>query len=95
LTGLLRKELNYDGLIITDALEMNAIKKHWSCDKASVMAFKAGADVLLMPDSLEKAYNGILNAVINGDITEDTIDKSLHRILKVKYKRGILKDILE
>jgi len=95
LTGLLREELNYDGLIITDALEMNAIKKHWSCDKASVMAFKAGADVLLMPDSLEKAYNGILNAVINGDITEDTIDKSLHRILKVKYKRGILKDILE
>lgn len=95
LTGLLRKELNYEGLIITDALEMEAIKKHWPCDKASIMAFKAGADILLMPDSLEKAYNGILDAAINGDITQDSIDKSIYRILKVKYKRGLLKNISE
>lgn len=95
LTDLLRKELHYDGLIITDALEMQAIKKHWPCDKASIMAFKAGADILLMPDSLEKAYNAILNAAVNGDITEDRIDKSVYRILKVKYKRGVLKNISE
>ena len=59
------------------------------------MAFKAGADILLMPDSLEKAYNGILDAAINGDITQDSIDKSIYRILKVKYKRGLLKNISE
>ncbi|HQD29248.1 beta-N-acetylhexosaminidase [Acetivibrio saccincola] len=94
LTGLLREELNFGGLIITDALEMKAIKKHWSSGEASVMAFKAGADILLMPESLEKAYNTILEAVLNGDIAEERIDKSLYRILKVKYKRGILEGML-
>ena len=58
------------------------------------MAFKAGADILLMPESLEKAYNTILEAVLNGDIAEERIDKSLYRILKVKYKRGILEGML-
>lgn len=90
LTGILREDLNYDGLIITDSLKMNAIKNYWSSDQAAIMAFKAGADILLMPDSLEKAYNSILNAVIDGDITEDRIDQSIRRILEVKYKRGIL-----
>ncbi|MDQ2087119.1 beta-N-acetylhexosaminidase [Herbivorax sp. ANBcel31] len=91
LTDLLRKELEYDGLIITDALEMKAIKNHWNCSEASIMALKAGADILLMPDSLEEAYNSILNAVVDGYITEDRIDQSVRRILEVKHKRGILK----
>ncbi|TYQ16507.1 UNVERIFIED_CONTAM: beta-N-acetylhexosaminidase [Acetivibrio alkalicellulosi] len=91
LTDLLRDELNFNGLIITDALEMKAISDYWCSAQASVMAFNAGADIILMPDSLGEAFNGIHDAVLKGDITEERLNESVRRILQVKLKRNILK----
>ncbi|WP_243467446.1 beta-N-acetylhexosaminidase [Acetivibrio straminisolvens] len=92
LTGLLRNKLKHQKLIITDAMEMKAISNYWSSSEAAVMAFKAGADIILMPDSLDKAYNGILEAVKNGEITEERLNESLRRILTVKLERNILEN---
>ncbi|AOY76394.1 glycoside hydrolase family 3 protein [Clostridium formicaceticum] len=87
---LLRNHLKYEKLIITDALEMKAITKYWTPEEAAVLAFAAGADILLMPSSLEKAYEGLLKAVKEGRITEERLNESVRRILNVKYDRGIL-----
>lgn len=86
LTGYLRDTMGYDGIIITDALNMGAIQDNYPSGKAAVMAFTAGADLLLMPADFKEAYNGILDAVQNGDVTEKRIDESLTRILKVKLE---------
>ncbi len=90
LTELLREELNFNGLIITDALEMKAITNYWSAARASVMALKAGADIILMPSSLDDAYHGILKAVRQGEISEERVEQSVRRILEVKLRRKIL-----
>jgi len=86
----LRNELKHEKLIITDAMEMKAISNYWSSSKAAVMAFKAGADIILMPESFEEAYNGILKAVKDGEITEERLNQSLQRILALKFERNIL-----
>lgn len=85
LTEKLRKELKFNGVIITDAMEMGAIRKEYSSDQAAVMAVLAGADIILMPYDYKRAYDGILKAVENGTITEKRIDQSLKRILNLKY----------
>ena len=92
LTGLLRRELGHEKLIITDAMEMKAISKYWSSSEAAVMAFKAGADIILMPASLDEAYNGVLEAIENGEIAEERLNESLQRILSVKLQRKILEN---
>lgn len=93
LTGILRNEMNFDNLIITDALEMKAISKYWSPAEASVAAFKAGADILLMPGSLSEAFNAILDAINKGEIPVERLDDSVRRILRVKRERNILNPI--
>ncbi|MDO4178142.1 MAG: glycoside hydrolase family 3 protein [Phascolarctobacterium sp.] len=86
ITDLLRNELGYDGLIITDALNMKAISKQYSADKAAVKAFEAGADILLVPENFKRAYEGMLKAVRTGKISEARINASLLRIVKTKLK---------
>ena len=86
LTGRLREELGYKGVIITDSLSMGAIKKNYTSAEASLTAFKAGADILLMPQDLEESYNAILNAVKSGEISEERLDQSVQRILVLKDK---------
>lgn len=83
-TEILRNDLSYTGIVITDALNMGAVTENYSSSEAAVLAFKAGADLLLMPGNLEKAHEGIYNAVMAGDITEDRIDESLRRIIRAK-----------
>jgi len=90
LTGILRNDMNFSRLIITDALEMGAISKYWLPGEAAVNAFKAGADVLLMPASLSEAYEGLLEAVREGRISQERLDQSVRRILMVKEERNIL-----
>ncbi len=92
LTEILRNEMKFKGLIITDALEMAAISKYYTPDAAAVKAFEAGADILLMPESIEKAYGGLLEAVKSGRISEERLNESVKRILDVKYRRGILEN---
>lgn len=83
-TGILRNLLGFKGLIITDALEMKAITNDYSSGEAAVAAIKAGCDVLLMPANLTKAFNAVLEAVKEGEISEERIDESVRRILTYK-----------
>lgn len=84
-TDALRTELNFDGVIITDALNMSAISEYYSSDEAAIMALKAGCDMILMPEDFELAYNGVLQAVQAGMISEERINDSLRRIYRIKY----------
>lgn len=84
-TDILRKELDYDGVIISDALSMTSITEYYTSEQAAVLALKAGCDMVLMPENFEEAYRGVLDAVENGTISEERIDDSLKRIYRIKY----------
>lgn len=89
-TDVLREELGFDGIVITDSMVMNAITDYYNADTAAVMAITAGVDIILMPADLEQAVNGILSAVDSGPITEERIDESVLRILRTKLESGII-----
>lgn len=84
-TNILRNELNFKGVIITDALNMSAISEYYSSEQAAVMALRAGCDMVLMPENFEEAYQGVLKAVQEGTISEERINDSLRRIYRIKY----------
>ena len=84
ITDILRGELGFEGIVITDALDMTAITDYYTPEEAAVMALEAGADMLLMPEDFEKAYNAVLAAVQDGTISEERINESLDRIYRVK-----------
>lgn len=84
LTDRLRGELGYRGLIVTDSLGMGAIKKYYKAGDAAVMAFNAGNDIILMPAYFFEAYEGFLEAVKSGQISQKRLDESLLRILRFK-----------
>lgn len=86
ITNTLRGELGYNGIVITDAMNMSAITEYYAADEAAVMALKAGADMILMPENFETAYNGVLAAVQEGVIAEERVNESLKRIYRVKYR---------
>lgn len=86
ITGVLRGKLEFDGVVITDALNMGAITQQYTSSEAAVKAFQAGADMLLMPDNFEEAYGGMLEAVKSGAISEERLEQSLRRILNVKLR---------
>jgi beta-N-acetylhexosaminidase len=89
LTRLLRDELRFQGLIVTDALDMGAIVKGFGPADASVKALEAGADVLLMPPDAEVAVNAIVAAVRRGRISQKRLDQSVTRVLAAKMKLGL------
>lgn len=90
ITGLLRNELGYDGVVITDSLQMGAITEYYGAAEAVLASLDAGADIFLMPAYLSESYNAVLEAVQSGSIPENRIDESVLRILKVKINRHIL-----
>lgn len=81
ITDILRGELGYDGIVITDSLRMGAVTERFGSAEAAVAAVEAGADILLMPSDFFAARQGILDAVREGQISEERIDESLFRIL--------------
>lgn len=85
----LRGELGFQGVIVTDALEMNAIKNHFAPEQAAVAALRAGVDVLLMPSNLRKAFDGVVQAVEDGTISEERLNESVRRVLTLKQKAGL------
>lgn len=87
---ILREELQYDGIIITDAMNMKIITKFYEAGQAAVSAIKAGNDMILMPDNFESAYEAVSEAVEEGTLSEKRINASVRRILEVKIRRGIL-----
>ena len=82
---ILREQMGYDGVVITDALNEQAITDYYAADEAAVMALKAGCDMIYMPEDFEQAYQGVLKAVQDGVISEDRIDDALRRIYRIKY----------
>ena len=85
-TDLLREQMGYDGVVVTDALNMGAVAQHYSSEQAAVKALEAGADLILMPEDFHAAYQGVLDAVQDGTISEERLNQSLQRILKVKME---------
>lgn len=87
---LLRGQLGFKKLIITDALNMGAIVDFWSSREAALDAFQAGADMLLMPQDPSAAFDALLGAVHTGEITQTRLDESVRRILMVKIERQVI-----
>ncbi|MGF6357348.1 beta-N-acetylhexosaminidase [Paenibacillus sp. 4624] len=93
LSGLLRKELGYEGMILTDCMEMKAIATHYGTVDAAVMAVEAGADMVLISHTAQlqvEAFEALMNAVKSGRISERRIDESVRRLLTYKMKRGLM-----
>jgi beta-N-acetylhexosaminidase len=89
MTGLLRDELKFKGLVVTDALEMGGVAKGYSSGEAAVRALEAGADVLLMPPDPEAAIRAVVAAVRKGRLTAKRIDDSVMRVLTAKQSVGL------
>lgn len=89
--GILRDELKFEGVAITDSFEMESIADNYSVDDAVVMSVKAGMDMILQPKDMASAVNSIEQAVADGELSEDRIDESVRRILTLKESRGLLK----
>jgi beta-N-acetylhexosaminidase len=92
LTELLRDELKFRGVIFTDAMNMRGIVAHYPEGEASVRAIKAGADVLLYPPSVDKAFTAIKQAILSGQISQSRLDESVRRILSAKAQLGLDKN---
>ena len=80
----LRRELGYQNIIISDGMEMGAITQQYSSAEAAVGCIKAGVDIVLGPQVFTEAFDAVVEAVENGTITEQRIDESVRRILKMK-----------
>lgn len=88
-TDLLRGELGFNGVVITDSHEMGAITDSYSPAEAAVLAIQAGCDIVLMPADLQQAAQGLLDALQNGGLTQARVDESVLRILTLKVRAGI------
>ncbi len=85
-TEILRQQLGFTGIIITDAMNVAAITEYYTADEAAVKALQAGADMIFMPEDYATAYTGVLEAVQSGSLTEEQINESLRRIFRVKLR---------
>ncbi|MCR4694703.1 MAG: glycoside hydrolase family 3 protein [Pseudobutyrivibrio sp.] len=90
-TDILRGEMGFEGVIITDSMRMKAVSDLYGPGQASVKAIMAGADIILMPEDLDAAVAAVKEAVESGSISQDRIDQSLQRIINLKLKYGIMK----
>lgn len=88
--GILRRDLGYDGLVVSDSMGMAAIGNFYHSDEAAVGFIKAGGDLVLGPNDLSVAFRGLVSAMESGDISEERVDQSLNRILKVKQACGLI-----
>jgi len=90
-TDMLRDELGFQGVIITDSLQMDAVTQHYTPGEVALRAIEAGVDVLLAPNNLGEAADALLSAVADGRLPESRIDESVMRVLQLKESYGILK----
>lgn len=89
-TEWLRDGLGFDGVVITDAQNMNTISDNYSSGEAAVLSISAGVDIVLMPTDLNEAFESVYQAVKNGKISEERIEQSVRRILTAKAKHNLL-----
>ncbi|MBM6774830.1 glycoside hydrolase family 3 protein [Olsenella profusa] len=86
-TGILREELGYEGVVITDSMGMGAATSSLPDDRLAVEALLAGVDIVLMPADLDAAYQGVLDAVTSGELSGERVDASVARVLRLKLGR--------
>ncbi|WP_030418172.1 glycoside hydrolase family 3 N-terminal domain-containing protein [Streptomyces sp. SCSIO 75703] len=91
-TGILREELGYDGVVVTDSLAMEGVRTKYGDERVPVLALKAGVDQLLNPPDLDLAWNAVLAAVRGGELTESRLDESVLRVLRLKARLGLFED---
>ncbi|MFD7547464.1 glycoside hydrolase family 3 protein [Streptomyces sp. NPDC059816] len=91
MTGILRDELGFDGVVVTDSLAMEGVRQKYGDDRVPVLALRAGVDQLLNPPDLKAAFDGVLAAVRDGEITEERLDRSVLRVLRLKERRGLFR----
>lgn len=90
LTGLLREELGYQGVVVTDSLAMEGVRELYGDAEVAVRALDAGVDQLLMTPAMDEAYAAVLDAVRSGRISRAELDAKVRRVLELKYERGIV-----
>jgi beta-N-acetylhexosaminidase len=91
MNGILRRDLGFEGLIVTDAMSMSGLTLYFTQEEASVRALEAGADLLLKPADPDAAFRGVREAVLKGRLKEPRIDESVRRVLAAKYDLGLVK----
>jgi beta-N-acetylhexosaminidase len=91
INGILRHDLGFDGLIVTDAMSMSGLTLYFTQEEASVRALEAGADLLLKPADPDAAFRGVREALMKGRLKEQRIDESARRVLAAKYDLGLVK----
>jgi beta-N-acetylhexosaminidase len=91
INAILRDDLQFDGLIVTDAMSMSGLTLYFTQEEASVRALEAGADQLLKPADADAAFRGVIAAVKNGRLTEQRIEQSARKILAAKFDLGLVK----
>ena len=92
LTGLLRLDLGFDGIVFTDAMDMAAVNRLYPRGEAAVLAVLAGADVIVMPRDVKQAIDAIIEAMDEGRLTEARIDESVGRLLRLKEELGLAEE---
>ena len=90
ITDILRNELGFEGVVITDSLIMNAISKHFDAGSIAVTAIEAGVDIILMPGDVDETILALSAAVESGDISGSRIDESVSRIIRLKISIGLI-----
>lgn len=91
LTGILRDSLGFKGLVVTDALDMGGVVSRYGAGEAAVLAFVAGADLLLQPSDPREAINALTAAVAAGRVSMTRLDESLRKILEIKRRLGLFR----
>jgi beta-N-acetylhexosaminidase len=91
MNGILRRDLGFEGLIVTDAMSMSGLTLYFTQEEASVRALEAGADLLLKPADPDASVRGVREAVLKGRLKEQRIDESARRVLAAKYDLGLVK----
>jgi beta-N-acetylhexosaminidase len=91
MTGLLREQLGFDGLVVTDSLGMAGVRAKYGDDRVPVLALKAGVDMLVNPPVMRVAWDAVVAAVRGGELTEERLDQSVARVLRLKWRRGIVR----
>src|SRR5947199_1902659 len=92
MNGILRRELNFDGLIVTDAMSMSGLTLYFTQEEASVRAIDAGADLLLKPADPDAVLRGVRAAVKSGRLSEKRIEESARKVLAAKYDLGLVQN---
>ncbi len=92
LNGYLRDDLGFEGILVTDSMQMGALTEHIDAEDAAIQAINAGADILLMPSDLDTLVPALQTAVKDGRISEERLTESATRIMALKLKKGLIKD---